>query len=151
MLSHKEPLSRDGKTSVLHMVTREHADGEKRSAEEQVAYWKKQVDERDRLLEAKERKIVDLKQIREFSTTPFHFWYSCACGQKAICSTRSRLNEKIHRKFPAIPPPRCVAVVGQTASSGQTIQNTRSSCDSMRMSPIYSSRTSKFRSPSIST
>ncbi|KAJ7905735.1 hypothetical protein B0H14DRAFT_2661370 [Mycena olivaceomarginata] len=43
MLSRKEPLSRDGKTSVLHMVTREDADAEKRSAEEQVAYWKGQL------------------------------------------------------------------------------------------------------------
>ncbi|KAJ7685392.1 hypothetical protein DFH06DRAFT_1313700 [Mycena polygramma] len=64
MLSHKEPLSREGKTSVLHLITREDADTEKRSAEEQVVYWKQQVDERDRLLEEKEQKIADLKQIQ---------------------------------------------------------------------------------------
>ncbi|KAJ6525665.1 hypothetical protein B0H19DRAFT_1198288 [Mycena capillaripes] len=63
MLSHKEPLSREGKTSVLHMITREDADTEKRSAEEQVVYWKEQVDQRDRLLEEKEREIAELKQI----------------------------------------------------------------------------------------
>ncbi|KAJ7444872.1 hypothetical protein FB451DRAFT_72613 [Mycena latifolia] len=62
MLNQKEPLSRDGKTSVLHMVTREQADAEKRSAEGQVAYWKGQVDERDRLLEEKDQQIVELKQ-----------------------------------------------------------------------------------------
>ncbi|KAJ7343270.1 hypothetical protein DFH08DRAFT_962397 [Mycena albidolilacea] len=64
MLSRKEPLSRDGKTSVLHMVTREDADAEKRSADEQVAYWKGQCDERGRLLEEKEREIAELKQIQ---------------------------------------------------------------------------------------
>ncbi|KAJ7047024.1 hypothetical protein C8F04DRAFT_218000 [Mycena alexandri] len=62
MLSQKEPLSREAKTSVLHMVTREHADAEKRSAEEQVTYWKEQADQRDKLLDEKDQEIVDLKQ-----------------------------------------------------------------------------------------
>ncbi|KAJ7775099.1 hypothetical protein B0H16DRAFT_1509523 [Mycena metata] len=62
MLSHKEPLSREAKTSVLHMVTREKADAEKRSAEDQVAYWKEQVDKKDKLLDAKDQEILDLKQ-----------------------------------------------------------------------------------------
>ncbi|KAJ7510088.1 hypothetical protein B0H11DRAFT_1175657 [Mycena galericulata] len=62
MLSRKEPLSKEGKGSVLHMVTREAADAEKRSAEEQVTYWKGQVDARDRLLEEKDQNIAELKQ-----------------------------------------------------------------------------------------
>ncbi|KAF8212004.1 hypothetical protein K438DRAFT_1805794 [Mycena galopus ATCC 62051] len=64
MLALKDPLSRDGKTSVIHMVTRETADAEKRSAEEQVAYWKGKADERERLLVEKERKITELKQMQ---------------------------------------------------------------------------------------
>ncbi|KAJ7087802.1 hypothetical protein C8R44DRAFT_819819 [Mycena epipterygia] len=64
MLSRKEPLSKEGKTSVLHMVTREHADAEKRSAEEQVTYWKDQVAQRDQLLQEKEEEIVGLQQIQ---------------------------------------------------------------------------------------
>ncbi|KAF7338117.1 hypothetical protein MVEN_02036400 [Mycena venus] len=64
MLSRKEPLSSEGKTSVLHMVTREHADAEKRSAEEQVVYWKRQADDKDRLLDEKDRKIAELMQIQ---------------------------------------------------------------------------------------
>ncbi|KAJ7724477.1 hypothetical protein DFH07DRAFT_854920 [Mycena maculata] len=62
MLSRKEPLSKDGKGSVLHMVTREHADAEKRSAEEQVTYWKSQADTRERLVQQKETEIAALKQ-----------------------------------------------------------------------------------------
>ncbi|KAJ6502332.1 hypothetical protein C8R45DRAFT_616042 [Mycena sanguinolenta] len=64
MLARKEPLSRDGKTSVLHMVTRETTDAEKRSAEEKVAYWQAQWEERGRLLEEQERKIAELTQIQ---------------------------------------------------------------------------------------
>lgn len=73
MLAQKEPLSREGKTSVLHLMTREDADIEKRSAEEQADYWKGQVDERDRQLEEKKRKIADLKQIREPPMPLLHF------------------------------------------------------------------------------
>ncbi|KAF7363625.1 hypothetical protein MSAN_01019600 [Mycena sanguinolenta] len=65
MLARKEPLSRDGKTSVLHLVTRETADAEKHSAEEKVAYWQAQFEERGRLLEEKERKIAELTQIQK--------------------------------------------------------------------------------------
>ncbi|KAJ7172264.1 hypothetical protein C8R46DRAFT_1216113 [Mycena filopes] len=63
MLHQREPLAREGKTSVLHMVTREHADAEKRSSEEQVTYWKDQVDKTKKLLEGKEEEIVHLKQL----------------------------------------------------------------------------------------
>ncbi|KAJ6597122.1 hypothetical protein DFH09DRAFT_1133756 [Mycena vulgaris] len=62
MLERKEPLSKDD--SVLHMITREQADAEKRSAEGQVTYWKGQADARDRLLDEKEQRITDLKQIQ---------------------------------------------------------------------------------------
>ncbi|KAK7020435.1 hypothetical protein R3P38DRAFT_2969447 [Favolaschia claudopus] len=62
MLARKEPLSKEGKTSVLHLVTREHADAEKRSAEEQVAHWKRQVDDRDRIIAEKDKRIADLIQ-----------------------------------------------------------------------------------------
>ncbi|KAJ7085830.1 hypothetical protein B0H15DRAFT_846569 [Mycena belliarum] len=64
MLEHKEPLSRDGKTSVLHMITREQADADKRSAEGQVTYWQAQVDEKDMLLAEKDQHIAELKQIQ---------------------------------------------------------------------------------------
>ncbi|KAJ7219455.1 hypothetical protein GGX14DRAFT_592259 [Mycena pura] len=64
MLARKEPLSREGKTSVLHMITREQADAEKRSAEEQVTYWQHQADEKDRLLKLRDQEITELKQIQ---------------------------------------------------------------------------------------
>ncbi|KAJ7156947.1 hypothetical protein C8R43DRAFT_997756 [Mycena crocata] len=67
MLSHKEPLSKEGKSSVLHMITREQADAEKRSAEEQVIFWKAKADEREQLINAlrreKDKQISDLDQI----------------------------------------------------------------------------------------
>ncbi|KAJ7709652.1 hypothetical protein B0H17DRAFT_232025 [Mycena rosella] len=64
MLSQKEPLSRDGKHSVLHMVTREKADAEKNSSEEQVTFWKTQADVKNRLIEEREQQIAELKQIQ---------------------------------------------------------------------------------------
>ncbi|CAK5277341.1 unnamed protein product, partial [Mycena citricolor] len=61
MLAAREPLSRHGKTSVLHLITREHADAEKRSAEEQVHTWKKLCDAKDEDLQSKEAELRELK------------------------------------------------------------------------------------------
>ncbi|KAJ7286079.1 hypothetical protein C8J57DRAFT_1286666 [Mycena rebaudengoi] len=56
MLGQKEPLSKEGKTSVLHMVTRE------RSADEQVLYWQRMAEAKDKELEDQARKIAELEQ-----------------------------------------------------------------------------------------
>ncbi|KAF7323137.1 hypothetical protein HMN09_00093900 [Mycena chlorophos] len=62
MLARKEPLAAHGKTSVLYLVTREAADAEKRSAEEQVTFWKREADERQQELERKEQALAEATQ-----------------------------------------------------------------------------------------
>ncbi|KAJ7710771.1 hypothetical protein B0H17DRAFT_1324320 [Mycena rosella] len=64
MLNQKEPLSRDGKHSVLHLVTREKANAEQNSSEEQVTFWKTEAGVKNRLIEDRERQIAELKQIQ---------------------------------------------------------------------------------------
>ncbi|KAJ7632827.1 hypothetical protein FB45DRAFT_1057849 [Roridomyces roridus] len=64
MLGRQEPLSTNGKSSVLHMVTREKADQEKRSAEDQVTYWKGVADEREKLIREKNTEIENLRQLQ---------------------------------------------------------------------------------------
>ncbi|KAJ6630578.1 hypothetical protein B0H10DRAFT_835499 [Mycena sp. CBHHK59/15] len=64
MLYQKEPLSKEGKSSVLHLITREAADAEKHSAEEQVAYWKGVADAKDRQIVEMDQRIAELKQIQ---------------------------------------------------------------------------------------
>ncbi|KAF7294785.1 hypothetical protein MIND_01016200 [Mycena indigotica] len=66
MLSHKEPLASEGKTSVLYLVTREQADADKRSAEEQVTFWKREADQRADQVEELKQKVKDLEYEVEF-------------------------------------------------------------------------------------
>lgn len=62
-----EPLTRSGKGSVLHLVTREAADEEKKTIERDLAKWKALAKEKDEANEQKNKEITELKQ----SGTPF--------------------------------------------------------------------------------
>jgi hypothetical protein len=62
-----EPLTRSGSGSVLHLVTREAADEEKKTIERDLAKWKALAKEKDEVNEQKNKEITGLQQ----SGTPF--------------------------------------------------------------------------------
>jgi hypothetical protein len=69
-----EPLTRSGKGSVLHLVTREAADEEKRAVERDMARWNALAKEKDETNEQNKRQITELQQsgtfIRSFLQCP---------------------------------------------------------------------------------
>lgn len=68
-LAQKEPLTRAGKTSVLHLLTREAADEEKRLLEKELRWWKDVSDEKQQMLTQKDKRIAELEQIGFYSPT----------------------------------------------------------------------------------
>ncbi|KAL0946748.1 hypothetical protein HGRIS_012926 [Hohenbuehelia grisea] len=61
-LARIEPLSRSGSSSVLHLMTREAADEEKRLLEQDIARLKENLAEKDRIISQRDKKIGDLLQ-----------------------------------------------------------------------------------------
>ncbi|KAK0239893.1 hypothetical protein EDD85DRAFT_823717 [Armillaria nabsnona] len=61
-LAKKEPLIREGKTSVLHLMTREAVDEEKETLERDVQRYKGRVEVCDRDLKEKDKKILEQEQ-----------------------------------------------------------------------------------------
>jgi hypothetical protein len=61
-LALKEPLTRNGKTSILNLITREAADEEQQAMEQEVARWKELAEERKKLMGQKDQKIAELEQ-----------------------------------------------------------------------------------------
>ncbi|RDB20981.1 hypothetical protein Hypma_011820 [Hypsizygus marmoreus] len=61
-LALKEPLMRSGKTSVLHLLTREAADEEKRTLEKEVTRWKDVATERQKTIDEKDGRIAELEK-----------------------------------------------------------------------------------------
>lgn len=62
-LASKEPLIRPGKTSIVHLLTRELADADKREVEEDRQRYKEQSEAQQRELQEKERRIAELEDI----------------------------------------------------------------------------------------
>lgn len=108
MLARKEPLSTDGKNSVLHMVTRETADAEKRSAEEQIAYWKDRADKKEGDLRTLTAENEELKQIRKYMYGR-PFWYSCVLPESDLryeIKTERELAQKASQNAHSAPRTR---------------------------------------------
>jgi hypothetical protein len=61
-LARTEPLTRSGKSSVLHLLTREAADEEKRSIEKDLKRWKGVSQEKDAIIADKDKQIAELEQ-----------------------------------------------------------------------------------------
>ncbi|KAK0210995.1 hypothetical protein DFS33DRAFT_344094 [Desarmillaria ectypa] len=61
-LAKKEPLIREGRTSVLHLMTREAVDEEKETLERDVQRYKGRVEVCDRDLKEKDKKILEQEQ-----------------------------------------------------------------------------------------
>ncbi|KAJ3762691.1 hypothetical protein EV360DRAFT_35188 [Lentinula raphanica] len=57
-----EPLMRSGKTSVLHLLTREAADEEKRKIENEVLVWRQRLEEAQEIIKEMEQSIKDKTQ-----------------------------------------------------------------------------------------
>ncbi|KAJ3891951.1 hypothetical protein GG344DRAFT_46253 [Lentinula edodes] len=61
-LAKVEPLMRSGKTSVLHLLTREAADEENRKIENEVLAWRQQFEEAQELIKEKDQLIKESAQ-----------------------------------------------------------------------------------------
>ncbi|KAH7873628.1 uncharacterized protein C8R40DRAFT_1112879 [Lentinula edodes] len=61
-LAKVEPLMRSGKTSVLHLLTREAADEENRKIENEVLAWRQQFEEAQEIIKEKDQLIKESAQ-----------------------------------------------------------------------------------------
>lgn len=61
-LARTEPLTRSGNSSVLHLLTRDAADEEKRLIEKELVRWKDVSKEKDGIIMDKDSRIAELEQ-----------------------------------------------------------------------------------------
>ncbi|KAJ3866238.1 hypothetical protein EV359DRAFT_62514 [Lentinula novae-zelandiae] len=62
-LAKVEPLMRSGRTSVLHLLTREAADEENRKIENEVLAWRQQFEEAQEIIKERDQLIKEKKEV----------------------------------------------------------------------------------------
>lgn len=119
-LAKKEPLIREGKTSVLHLMTREAVDEEKETLERDVQRYKGRVEVCDRDLKEKEKKILEQEQTSLSITA---FLLKVISHLRLVKDLRVELQAEIDRantlaKDPRRPPGSAQRNRGQTVLGG---------------------------------
>ncbi|KAK0451114.1 hypothetical protein EV421DRAFT_1899338 [Armillaria borealis] len=120
-LAKKEPLIREGKTSVLHLMTREAVDEEKETLERDVQRYKGRVEVCDRDLKEKDKTILEQEQT---SLSIAAFLLKAISYLRLVKDLRVELQAEIDRantlaKDPRRPPGSAQRNRGQTVLGAQ--------------------------------
>ncbi|KAK0228780.1 hypothetical protein IW262DRAFT_1456003 [Armillaria fumosa] len=120
-LAKKEPLIREGKTSVLHLMTREAVEEEKETLERDVQRYKGRVEVCDRDLKEKDKKILEQEQT---SLSIAVFLLRAISYLRLVKDLRVELQAEIDRannlaKDPRRPPGSAQRNRGQTVLGAQ--------------------------------